>query len=515
MITPYDELEGAMVKGSHEASLMIGDPNFLQHGAIEPQLAFAWKKHASRWSALSERTRALAASLGYTERGPNLAHWTESPDQPRLLPAQADFLARHADDPSWHIISTLRFEAPECALDEPRVRDNFAALLARHPVLAAPFPPASEHAESSPSLCDRLRWIDARAESDVQQARREDELREQLRARIDLRSGLVFAAALQRRSEHAYSLHLALHHLAGDGVSLGLIAQLLLGEAADHVRASAPQLDRNAYLRLLALYRVPSMMERMASDYAVEASTQPVSLRGGRPLARDVQQDERELRRDISWEELGADAGKLDWESVALALYRVLARDATGPVTIAHRLHRRNLLGNLRLVDDVGFYAGDVPIALKCAAIADAASARAQLRGRRRALLLGGVEYELLAQSGRLPTSDRCCRVRLNYQPFAPLLPSEFSLQSLESTLFAPPAHVRLYEIDVIVRQQLNVLTLLIRYNKQAYEEQFVQGCAREWLAALQQLLNGQAASGQGKARADLVHAASGESFAE
>jgi hypothetical protein len=105
--------------------------------------------------------------------------------------------------------------------------------------------------------------------------------------------------------------------------------------------------------------------------------------------------------------------------------------------------------------------------------------------------------------------------VRLNYQPFAPLLPSEFSLQSLESTLFAPPAHVRLYEIDVIVRQQLNVLTLLIRYNKQAYEEQFVQGCAREWLAALQQLLNGQAASGQGKARADLVHAASGESFAE
>ncbi|XXY46421.1 amino acid adenylation domain-containing protein [Sorangium sp. So ce269] len=65
MLRPYEE--DRMTKGLRENSLSIGDPAFLKHKEIDPNLALAWKQRvAKQRRPLSAATIQLALRLGYT-----------------------------------------------------------------------------------------------------------------------------------------------------------------------------------------------------------------------------------------------------------------------------------------------------------------------------------------------------------------------------------------------------------------------------------------------------------------
>jgi acyl-CoA synthetase (AMP-forming)/AMP-acid ligase II/LPS sulfotransferase NodH len=66
MVTPQQNKKQRMTDGIHEVSRMIGDPKFHQHKKIDEAVADTWKS-AYEIDFLSERTLALAQSLGYTE----------------------------------------------------------------------------------------------------------------------------------------------------------------------------------------------------------------------------------------------------------------------------------------------------------------------------------------------------------------------------------------------------------------------------------------------------------------
>lgn len=65
MCLPYDQSSKKMTNGPHGDSLMMGDPNFFKHTAIDPSLAEGWKPYVDRWNTLDQNTRDLAASLHY------------------------------------------------------------------------------------------------------------------------------------------------------------------------------------------------------------------------------------------------------------------------------------------------------------------------------------------------------------------------------------------------------------------------------------------------------------------
>lgn len=68
MCHPYDSVKNQNY-GLHNNSKMVGDPNIRLHSSIDPALADQWKKYEDRWDLLTEQTRALAETLGYSKNG--------------------------------------------------------------------------------------------------------------------------------------------------------------------------------------------------------------------------------------------------------------------------------------------------------------------------------------------------------------------------------------------------------------------------------------------------------------
>ena len=488
MIRPYDS-DKNMTRGLHAESLMVGDPNFLTHSDIDANLAFAWRAHRARWSSLQASTVGTAASLGYSVEGDGFAVHGESLEKPTaLLPAQAAFFRIYGDDPVWHIVTEVTLEST-APLSADAIRKNYLRLLQKYSSLRTRYersasqwrahvePAAAADAEGN------VFWLDARKLSKNDLARERGELLARMQKKIDIAAGSVLAVAVIQLEQDRYRCVLVLHHLAGDGFSMQMIINGLFNETAP------VQLANERYRALLQLYRTPSFIDRFCA-YWQRAENSPATLVAGKKAcASNRYRDEVEYREVVSLSKRGGRlaADRLNWEGVAAALYAALAQTSKHKeLTVSHRLHRRDLAGHSKMADDVGYYAGDVPITLEAAICADANAVGHRLRGIRADMILGGAEYELLANLQQIKPVHELTTLRLNYQPPS-LFGNNGSIRVVDADtfLYQPDDHTRLYELDCIVRQGPEDLVFIIRYNKQQYAPDRIQSFVRDWLACL------------------------------
>ena len=235
MAEPYAAPDARMVDGLHAESRMLGDVKFHQHQRIDPDVAERWRREPPL--VLDESTCALAADLGYEVDRPRrqtpglVARVLGSADEPVPLSFSQQrlwFLHQlEPDSPAYNMPLAVRLAGP---LDRAALRDGLTEIIRRHEALRTTFctvPGGSEPVQRiSPPLPVALPLLDL---GGLPSTLREAEARRLAAADaarpFDLESGPLLRIALLRLAPGEHLALLALHHIAADGWSLGVLAR--------------------------------------------------------------------------------------------------------------------------------------------------------------------------------------------------------------------------------------------------------------------------------------------------
>ena len=252
MAAPYqasaEKQSARMTDGLHSWSRMVGDVKFHEHGRIERGVADRWKNEIGE-DFLGEPTRDMAETLGFARReagwvplGP--AGWREGEELP-LSFAQERLWFLHQLDPAstvYNIPTALRLAGD---LSVPALRAALAGLLARHAALRTRFASRdggavqiveAETAPSLPQIDLAALAADGPREAELSRLAFAESTRP-----FDLTRAPLLRAALIRLAANDHAGLFAMHHIASDGWSAGILAREI-GALYAAARAGLPAL---------------------------------------------------------------------------------------------------------------------------------------------------------------------------------------------------------------------------------------------------------------------------------
>ena len=242
-------------------------------------------------------------------------------------------------------------------------------------------------------------------------------------------------------------------------------------------------MPQQSYVETIETLCTPSFLNTLEVQYKKLVSDQITILNGRQSNDSNLVESEVELR-EIS-------KNDSNWVTVAAALYHLLGKQKNDSkrITVAHRLHRRNIFNHLDTADDIGYYAGDIPISLESQLCSDIKKVGESLLTAKSEMVMGGVGYEILANQGKMKSATELTRIRLNFQPFSLLQDSKSILvEEIDTSLISPAAHKRPYDLDCIVRKIDRQKTeFIVRYNQNQYEKSIIQSFVNDWVNLISQ----------------------------
>lgn len=466
-----------LTDGVHSLSLSIGDPNFLNHQRIEPELADAWRGRCAGMPDLSDESRRIAHMLGYDSI-------SEARVESVLTPAQSQFFQLFPDCSIWNLEHRISLECRN-GLDSNRLRAAWGELIENHPTLrtvfcnredGVPYPillanggfdfQITEVDLSDRPVGVRKEWIDRW----IANAHRE----------IDPAKWPLFRFASVALGGDKYEWLWVSHHLIGDGRTSTILFEELTERYEHPDRTLLPRGDG------IARYAVAlrALLDRAGSSHEVFWKDQ---LRGD-PF--DIPCDHTtttaplcDAEREIEFapEELGLEFPP-DFATCSVALYRTMAEwsGIAAPVLV-HRVHGRRP-GERGEMDVAGCFAFDFPLRFPTDTSSDPAGAINAFEELYRSLPVGGATYLPLALAGKLPAAHELSPVRLNYQPVPLIRDTErFSVLSWRVKPYQPGDQRRLYLIDFVVRVMPSSWFLLVRYSSDRLSAEAVRSIVGHW----------------------------------
>ena len=235
MAEPYKDKGARMTDGLHAASRMLGDVKFHEHRKVEAGVADRWKEEHDR-DFLGDLTWQLAARLGFdveTERvGESWAPlapggWREGEPLPLSFAQERlwFFDQMEPGSPAYHIPAVFRLAG---RLDVAALEASFREIVRRHASLRTTL---SVHEGEPVQIVSP--WTDLRLPladlGGLPVERREAEARSLagrlVRQPFDLSRGPVLRATLLRLGSEEHAAVFTLHHIAGDGWSMGVLVR--------------------------------------------------------------------------------------------------------------------------------------------------------------------------------------------------------------------------------------------------------------------------------------------------
>ncbi|MFN6563901.1 MAG: amino acid adenylation domain-containing protein [Nostoc sp. ChiSLP01] len=245
MLQPYKEKKQRMTDGIYAQSRMIGDVKFHEHQGINASTADSWKQYYSS-DFLGDVTWSLAESLGYQrnkkgtgnrEQGTNnraiakvsrgnkteLQRFPVSFAQQRLwVLAQLE-----PDNPFYNMFKAVRLDG---RLNIKVLERSLNEIIRRHEVLRTTFSVVEEtpvqvialHATIKLAVVN-LQGLSGQEQSEqLQLVATQDQLQP-----FDLTKGLLLRVTLVQLESESYALLLTMHHIIGDGWSMGVFIKEL------------------------------------------------------------------------------------------------------------------------------------------------------------------------------------------------------------------------------------------------------------------------------------------------
>ncbi|MEH2351124.1 MAG: amino acid adenylation domain-containing protein [Nostoc sp.] len=261
MLQPYKEKKQRMTDGIYAQSRMVGDVKFHEHQSINPSTADSWKQYYTS-DFLGDVTWRLAESLGYQRNNRAITqvrrgNQTESQTFPLSFAQQRLWVLAQLepDSPFYNMFKAVRLKG---CLDIEILERSLNEIIRRHEILRTTFSAVegtpvqiiAPHATMKLSVVDLQRLSGKEQSEQLQLLATQDQLQP-----FDLTKGLLLRVTLvrlnnepQRHGEHrerekdsqicltqqsvqlnseSYALLLTMHHIIGDGWSMGVFIKEL------------------------------------------------------------------------------------------------------------------------------------------------------------------------------------------------------------------------------------------------------------------------------------------------
>jgi|GEM_PF-1688956 len=466
MLEPYKGEK--MTSGLHANSMSVGDPNFLQHTAIDASQADKWKDALPNDLNLREDTHALAVKFGYVE--PKIS----------LTPAQVQSMSRGESELGWYIVQHFALEAAH-QVDDEALEIALAKVLRANPQLSLMRKSLSQLSEPSmPPLLKVIPGCTSLADLPALQSK--------LTSLLGQVDGILVSGAVCEDEKTGLHIVLAWHHFFVDGISTTYLSEQiksLLRNPAQEVSAGNP----DEYLDYLAAIERMQNSENVISEPAV---CQLIQKNPVKPLLAELEQGEnlyrhqQELHLVCSLEllqEIENMASYSVYECLGAALVKsLMLANESDRVALAVRMHGRNLDTYGSFPKLAGNFACDVVLGFEDL---HRKSLMEQFSESAKTVACSGAAFELWRQKNKASLPWESSQVRFNYQP---LLNSPDT--SLVTNEHLAPASERRYLIDFIARHHNNRLILLARFSEQCFKKQTIKNLLTLWTDNIRKIVN-------------------------
>jgi len=297
MLQPYAGQEWRMTDGIYAESRMLGDVKFHSYRGIEVGVGERWKE-TLREDSLGDVTRELAEALGYGSR----AEAIRESDGPEGATARAGLgpapMRRVAGESRWPLsfaqqrlwfIDQLQPGSPlynlpaalrmKGRLDAEALGATLSEIVVRHEILRTTFVAVAGRPMQvvHPARPVELALVDLSAEpEETREAQARALVSEEAARSFDLSRGPLLRATLLKLAEDEHVAMLTMHHIVGDGWSMGVLV---------HEVATLYE----AFVR-----RQPSPLAELSIQYADFAVWQREYLSGG-PMEEQLSYWRRQL----------------------------------------------------------------------------------------------------------------------------------------------------------------------------------------------------------------------------
>ncbi|MEQ8464527.1 amino acid adenylation domain-containing protein [Coleofasciculus sp. E1-EBD-02] len=246
MLHPYKEKKQRMTDGIYAQSRMLGDVKFHAYQGINPNTADSWQQYYTT-DFLGDITWQLAQSLGYvrTSHGiPQVSRRnpTESQTFPVSFAQQRLWVLAQLepDNPFYNMFKAVRLNG---RLDIEVLERSLNEIIRRHEILRTTFSAVegtpvqviAPQASLNLSVVNLQGFSGQEQLEQLQLVATQDQLQP-----FDLTQGLLLRVTLVQLQPESYALLLTMHHIIGDGWSLGVLLKelsslyrsFLVGEAS-------------------------------------------------------------------------------------------------------------------------------------------------------------------------------------------------------------------------------------------------------------------------------------------
>nr|MDJ0729888.1 amino acid adenylation domain-containing protein [Crocosphaera sp.] len=228
MLQPYKDTKQRMTDGIYAQSRMIGDVKFHQHQGINQKTIDSWKDDYTT-DFLGDGTWQLAETLGYSRNSlaiPKISRKTGTDSQifPLSFAQQRLWILAQLepDSPFYNMFKAVRLQGP---INLDILEQSINEIIRRHEILRTNFREEDgipvQIIATQATL--KLSVLDLQALSAQQQSEQLQFLatQEQLQP-FDLTTGLLLRVTVVQLNSESYALLLTMHHIIGDGWSMGV-----------------------------------------------------------------------------------------------------------------------------------------------------------------------------------------------------------------------------------------------------------------------------------------------------
>ncbi|MEH2159809.1 MAG: amino acid adenylation domain-containing protein [Nostoc sp.] len=233
MLQPYKEKKQRMTDGIYAQSRMVGDVKFHEHQGINANTADSWKQYYTT-DFLGDVTWHLAESLGYHRNNnaiPQVSrkNQTESQTFPLSFAQQRLWVLAQLepDSPFYNMFKAVRLNG---RLDIEVLERSLNEIIRRHEILRTTFNAVAgmpvqviaPHATMKLSVVDLQQLSGQEQSEQLQFLATQDQLQP-----FDLTKGLLLRVTLVQLKSESYAFLLTMHHIIGDGWSMGVFIKEL------------------------------------------------------------------------------------------------------------------------------------------------------------------------------------------------------------------------------------------------------------------------------------------------
>ncbi|MEB3279245.1 MAG: amino acid adenylation domain-containing protein [Lyngbya sp.] len=233
MLHPYKEKKQRMTDGIYAESRMIGDVKFYEHRNINSNTIDSWKQYYTT-DFLGDITWRLAESLGYQRDNSAIPkvgreNLTETHTFPVSFAQQRLWILAQLepDSPFYNMFKAVRLNG---RLDLKVLERSLNEIIGRHEILRTTFRAENETPVQviSPQATLKISVVDLQEFSEKEQLEQLQFVatQDQLQA-FDLTQELLLRVTLVQLNSESYALLLTMHHIIGDGWSLGVFIKEL------------------------------------------------------------------------------------------------------------------------------------------------------------------------------------------------------------------------------------------------------------------------------------------------